>query len=262
MNRMIVAVLSCFTAVAGYSMESAEDSMVHMEPADTVSEAEPSEVHAKSSYDFWKHRKFIRLGYSSVNAMSTAGNVYKDRFGVGFMSGKSLYLHKQPIAGMLKFAIDMGSSINYTMYEDDKAADDGYDGPSGYLGDSPVAGSSEESDMFADFFSKDHGRHRADVGMIIGPSLTVRPVSDMRVTAYWHFVPSVSFLILNSSIDLGWVPFMNYGLEVSYRWIGIGVERKYGIASYWSMMGIADGSAKTASRYKLDGYSLYLAFRF
>lgn len=262
MARLIIALLSCFAAVAGYSMENAEDSLAHVRPADAVSEEGSSEDQPESSYDFWKHRKFIRLGYTSVNAMSTTGTVYKDRFGVDFMSGKNLYLHKKPIAGMLKFAIDLGCSMNYTMYEEEKAVTDGYDGPSGYLGDSPVTGDGEDSDMFSDFLSKDHGRHRADVGMIIGPSLTVRPVSDMRVTAYWHFVPSVSFLILNSSIDLGWVPFMNYGLEVSYRWIGVGVERKYGIGNYWSLAGIADGSAKTAARYKLDGYSLYLAFRF
>lgn len=156
--------------------------------------------------------------------------------------------------------------MNYMNYGELPEQEGGYTGPSGYLGDEPLPetpGDGEQMPWYLSVLQENKGRHGFDIGLVIGPSLTVNPVADLRITAYWHFAPSGGMFLRYSTLEAGYIPYMNYGVELSYRWFGIGVERKYGIASFWNINNYAvNGSFSDPAKYKLEGYSFYVAFRF
>ncbi len=79
------------------------------------------------------------------------------------------------------------------------------------------------------------GIHQIDFGIAIGPSITVRPFGDWRLNAYFHVTPSASVFINDDEVSTSFVPFLDYGIEASWRWIGVGVEMRQGQGKYKDM---------------------------
>lgn len=81
------------------------------------------------------------------------------------------------------------------------------------------------------------GANQLDLGIKIGPSVTINPVGDLRLMVYYHVTPSIS-LCNSGLIDVAYsfVPFFEYGLEVTYRAFGVGVEMNEGVGYYKSLM--------------------------
>lgn len=212
-----------------------------------------------SSYDFWKHRKFMRVGFAKQTFNTSYGYKLNSKFGIDYTSGRSYFLHKNPIAGLMKFAIDFGTAIDYVNYRKSTYSDDSYTGPEGYTGNEFALTENESSDL------KDFGLHSLDFGFKVGPSLTVNPYDNIRVCAYFYFFPSASLLLRNTNFELGFMPYLDFGVEVSYKWIGLGFETRNGAGRYWDlmkMMGDEGFSSKKVSKYALNSYNFYLAFRF
>ena len=64
----------------------------------------------------WKDRaKYFNIGYVNQTVTDkTFGGKIKSDFGVSLSSGKTYYLHKKPIVGMIKFGLDWTwLDINY-----------------------------------------------------------------------------------------------------------------------------------------------------
>ena len=163
---------------------------------------------------------------------------------------------------MIKFGLDIGLDLNY-MWMDKEAEHSDYDGPSGYLGSEPVE---ESSDM--EMLAKLSGHH-ISIGLAAGPSVTINPVSKLRLCGYAHFVPSASFFAQGMSLNVGFSPMMKYGLEASYGAIGLGIEYNSGMITYQDMIKYAsvkgnggDVSTLYKSRYFLESTQVYVAFRF
>ena len=168
------------------------------------------------------------------------GNGLESSLGVALVSGRSFYLHRKPIAGMLKFSLDFGSDINYVKYRP-------LDGDYNISPDSGIGIS---------------GRHQADIGLFVGPAVTVNPVSDLKIGVYFRAVPSYSLIMTESDVLHGFVPYFTYGGEVSWRWIGVGVEGRSGVGTYSSLMGLFGGASGMTSGYGTEALRIYLAFRF
>lgn len=210
------------------------------------------------SYDMWKHRKFIRIGYTWQNFNTSYGYKLDSKFGLDYTTGRSFFLHKEPLAGMMKFAIDFGMGADYVQYRQSKYDEGSYDGPHGLVGggDTYVSGESELTDF---------GLHSFDLGLKVGPSLTINPYDNIRACVYFHFFPSASFLLRNTNMEVGFMPYLNFGLEVSYKWIGIGFETRNGAGRYWDLMDMildeGSSTARKVSKYGLNSYNFYIAFR-
>lgn len=180
-----------------------------------------SSASAQSDYDFWKHKSPIRLGYTFQTLEYEDGAELEQKMGFNLSKNWSIYLHKKPIADRIKFAIDLGLSTNYVKYD--------------------------ESDEWKEAFRDEHedildgedvpelGIHQVDLGVAIGPSITVRPFGDWRLNAYFHVTPAGSILINDDEVSASFVPFLDYGIEASWRWLGVGVEMRQGKGKYKDM---------------------------
>lgn len=72
----------------------------------------------KKDKSVWGRKKFLTIGYVSQSLSPKYGNDLEGSFGVSLTSGRTIYLHKKPIWGKLKFALDLGMDVNYTKYKD------------------------------------------------------------------------------------------------------------------------------------------------
>ena len=137
---------------------------------------------------FWLVLSTVILTGQSVFAQETNSETeaeWKSDFGVSLAFGKTYYLHKKPLLNMIKFGIDATwFDISYAKYsEPDAYANDGaytraYGDYGGYDYD-------DEEDI-------DLGIHQIDASMHVGPSITVNPIGDLKVAAYFHYVPTYS----------------------------------------------------------------------
>ena len=72
----------------------------------------------KKDKSVWGRKRFLTIGYVSQSLSPKYGNDLEGSFGVSLTSGRTIYLHKKPIWGKLKFALDLGMDVNYTKYKD------------------------------------------------------------------------------------------------------------------------------------------------
>ena len=170
----------------------------------------------------WKDRaKYFNLAYvkQKLQYKDIDGLQYESDFGVAISRGRTYYLHKKPILKMIKFGIDWTQfDINYAKYG--KLTED----LSETTGDPSVSG--EES------MDLDLGMHQLDFGMHFGLSLTVNPVSHLKVNGYYRFAPSASLILLDDDVSVQFVPFNVFGGAISYKVISIGAEARKGSAKY------------------------------
>ena len=64
----------------------------------------------------WDRKKIMNVAFPVQTLSPDFGNGLESSLGVALVSGRSFYLHRKPIAGMLKFSLDFGSDINYVKY--------------------------------------------------------------------------------------------------------------------------------------------------
>ena len=192
----------------------------------------------------WDRKKVRNIAYSMQTLAPDFGNEINGKFGVALVSGRSIYLHKSPIAGMIKFSIDLGADINYAQYL-------------------PAEGDyNMDSSLTEDVGIGISGRHHLDIGMFLGPAVSVNPVGDLMVTAYFRFVPSYSAFLMDVDAYHGFTPFLTYGGEVTWKWIGLGVEGRSGYGSYSSIMSLFNGGESMKVGYATQAVRCYISFRF
>lgn len=212
----------------------------------------------------WDRKKYFNIGY----AMQTFSPEYSDniesKLGASLVIGRNYYLHKKPIANMLKFAIDFGSDINYVQYKDNAGFYGDSDGDGGY-GDGGDVGYGYSNDDNYDYGSEDEdnsgtGLHHLDLGLHVGTSLSINPVDHLKLSAFFRFVPSYSLLLFDGELYHGFAPMFTYGGEISYKVIGIGIEGRSGKAKYGYMSSGSENSEKMPCN--ISALRLYLSFRF
>lgn len=206
----------------------------------------------------WKDRsKYFNLGYVNQTVKDkTLGREIKSDFGVSLSNGKTYYLHKKPLAGMIKFGLDWTwLDINYA-----KSGLETYDADTGEL---------YSSDM-----------HQAEIGMQFGPSVTINPVHHLKVSGYFRFAPSYSGLYVDDTFYHNYVSMWNAGCAVAWKVISVGVEWRWGTAKYngltfdeafnedsygdedVSMDDVMDKMSAGKSKFKTNSVRFYVSFRF
>ena len=127
---------------------------------------------------------------------------------------------------MIKFGIDWTQfDINYAKYgkiTEEATSDNGNNSGSG----------SSDGDLSIDLDELDLGMHQLDFGMHFGLSLTVNPVSHLKVNGYYRFAPTGSLILLDDEVSVQFVPFNVFGGAISYKVISVGVEARKGSAKY------------------------------
>ena len=224
LSTVILTGQSIFAQEADSEVQSSqrEDSLLQVvnELSDRVQKTEDAARNER----IWKKRaKYFNIGYITNQTLTDkvdAEAEWKSDFGVSLTFGKTYYLHKKPLLNMIKFGIDATwFELSYAKYsEPDAYANDGaytraYGDYGGYDYD-------DEEDI-------DLGIHQIDASMHVGPSITVNPIGDLKVAAYFHYVPTYSMLVIDDSFGHGYVSNFAFGASVAYKAISFGIEHRW-----------------------------------
>lgn len=254
LNALLTIMLSAFTPhVEADSLETSFESSSVEEPS----------VEVAADYGYWKKKKYNRISFNIPRFSPLfVEDDYPVTFSAGLHCGRNIFLNERPIAGILKFGIDAGMTLDYMGIDMDRDYSD-YEGPSGYLGSEPLE---EDADM--DMLRKFSGHH-ITFGIAVGPSVTVNPIDKLRLCGYFHVVPSASFFVQGISMNVGFTPFLKYGLEVSYGFIGLGIEHNSGMGTYLDMVRYlsvkgneGDVSSIFRPRFFAESLQFYISLRF
>lgn len=219
----------------------------------------------KRSEAIWKKRsKYFQIGY--MNQTLTNQDIpdmkWKSDFGVSLAFGRTFYLHKKPLFNMLKFGLDATwLDISYAKYSQ----------PEGWV---------EPSEAIEQEYPEeeiDLGVHQVELGLHVGPSITLNPVNHLKISGYFHFIPSGSILIMNDEANSSYVSNFAAGAAIAYKAISLGIESRWGKAKYNSFSGdesamdtedmegdfdLDDALTSGKNRMITKSIRFYLTFRF
>lgn len=221
----------------------------------------------------WSRRKkYFNIGYvkQTLTCKDLPGNPQlKSDFGVSLAFGRTFYLHKKPLFGMLKFGLDLTlPEITYVKYKESDVF---------YSSEETGTGNSYDYDDYEDE-DINLGMHQVDIGAQIGPSITVNPIDHLKVSTYCHFAPAGSIIILDDEVNASFVPYVTFGGAVAYKAISIGVEGRWGTAKYNGLSvnddyedyddfsgsdpSIDNFVDKSKTKFKTKSLTFYISFRF
>ena len=141
--------------------------------------------------------KYFNFGYITNQELTLKDDLagdfkWESQFGVDINWGRTYYIPKKPLFGMLKFGIDWSwmdiSYVKYKDYEEELTGGTGLPAPG-------TGGSyyDDEEDELA------LGIHQVEYGMRIGPSITVMPVFFSLSSTVQRMISHSSYLILKGS---------------------------------------------------------------
>ena len=225
LSTVILTGQSIFAQEADSEVQSSqrEDSLLQVvnELSDRVQKTEDAARNER----IWKKRaKYFNIGYITNKTLTDkvdAEAEWKSDFGVSLTFGKTYYLHKKPLLNMIKFGIDATwFELSYAKYsEPDVFAEGG----------SYTRAYNDYSSGYEDYYEEDFdlGIHQIDASMHVGPSVTVNPVGDLKVAAYFHYVPTYSMVVIDDSFGHGYVSNFAFGASVAYKAISVGIEHRW-----------------------------------
>lgn len=192
--------------------------------------------------EVWSKKKYWKIGMASPKIKRTDGEEmdWKTEFSIFLQRGKTIYLHKKPIAGMIKFGIDWGiGDINYSKLKLKSVkieADDDNTRAS--------MAKANTSEGFDDIVSGDPngnmlsamgvnlGMHKIDYSLHVGPSISINPWKKLIATAYFHVRPTASGIIQNDSFAYGFGCATAAGVSVAYNALSLGIEGVWSTIKY------------------------------
>lgn len=211
----------------------------------------------------WKNRKsYFNIGFGTqkLTHKEEEGLEWKSKWAASLVKGTTYYLHRNPIAGMIKFGIDWTQAdLHVAQYKED------FNGKF-----TPGAG----GDGFHPFdpddeYDKGFGIWQMEAAMHVGPSVTINPVDHLKISAYFRYAPSFSGIVLDDSFNCNYASFFVSGASVSYKAISLGVEARWGSAKYKSFEveeddydEASDFLSKSDNKLKTKGMRFYFGFRF
>lgn len=213
----------------------------------------------------WKDRaKYFNISYVKQSlSMQDANCTWNNSIGVALTRGRTYYLHKKPILGMIKFGIDWSFfDVNFSLYEDKFGFLSGENGNAygNYYNPSEEYNIQEGYDDYDDEgLGSAEKMYQAEIGMQIGPSVTINPIDHLKVNGYFRVTPSYSMLYCGDEFNGSYGTFFSAGGAVSYKVISLGIEGRWGNTKYASLMGDEDGESL---KCKTGSTRFYISFRF
>lgn len=269
----------CCAAVAVQAQEVAPSDTVTGEPVQAVEAVQPQvepEQPAKEPKEFKGRRKYFNIGYAWEKLEAVDFPSEEESEWAAFITwGRTFYLHKKPIANMLKIGLDLTwTDMTIASYEVDQLVEETTD----FMGMTLPVYSQREASMY-----------RMDYGVHLGPSVTVNPVSALCVNAYFRYAPTFAMSMTKSGdswdMGYGYASLFVTGAAVSYKAISVGCEYRFGstkmnvismdpdnmqfdnIEDISGIGGVGDVlgeifSTAEKTKYKLKDLRLYISFRF
>lgn len=191
--------------------------------------------------------KYLNLSYGNMK-VNDGREEFKSDLSVGLTHGRTYYLHKKPLVGMVRLGIDATwFDMNYTNYS--ISHQEGYG----------------STDIF-----REYDVHQLEIGMQVGPSVTVNPIGKLNMNGYFRYAPSFSGLYDVNRFMGNYATFFTAGGAVSYNVISVGVEARWGNCWYKRLFGGDDDDdngmtynySVSGLNTNFSGYRAYISFRF
>lgn len=206
----------------------------------------------------WSRPKYFNIFYGKqdLNVEGQTPVKFDSDIHAGFGVGKTFYLHKKPILGIIKFGLDWTYfQADYSKYSFDDVYTDFVIGADGTYSEQEITDT--------------YNMHKLEFGMQFGPSITVRPVGYLKANAYFRYAPSASLFCLEESFSASYGSHFVSGVALSYKVISLGVEARWGKSeledfTYESPEDASDDedSDLPKCKFKNSGVRVYLSFRF
>lgn len=218
------------------------------------------------NHAIWKNRaKYFNIAYANQSlTWEDVHGTWKSKIAAGLTLGRTYYLHKKPILGMIKFGIDWSYlDLSFGMYENKYTFPDNYGGNGNYY--YPEDNGNED-----EYYDEDDNDdlYQAEIGMQVGPSVTINPVDHLKISGYFRYVPCASVLYIDGEVSCNYASFFVCGGAISYKAISIGAEGRWGSAKYKSMFDTEDiegsltGTHKDKEKWKTGATRFYISFRY
>ena len=225
----------------------------------------------------WKNRaKYFNISYVKQSlSIEDANCTWNNNIGAGITWGRTYYLHKKPILGMIKFGLDWSFlDINFSMYEEKFGIFGGGDyGDEGnyYNPSEEYPGYGYNDGNYDDYEDGGYEKmYQAEIGMQFGPSVTVNPIDHLKINGYFRVTPSYSIFYNSDDIHGSYGTFFSVGGAISYKAISLGVEGRWGSTKYKSFFGEDEGDdedydeeyTEATPKFKTGSTRVYISFRF
>ena len=201
-------------------------------------------------WDVWNSRcTYLNIGYVNQKFGAKAlwkneGSVQSD-WGVSITNGRTFYLHKRPIADMVKIGLDW-SWVDFNLAQYNVA-------PLKYV----------VSDEYLDNVTMASAL-QTELGMQFGPSATINPIDDLKISAYLRVSPSYSVLYQPDIEKFcgSYATFVNLGAAFAWKLMSVGIEYRRAKCGYKEIGGENYLSTYGDVDFKTKGTRVYLSFRF
>lgn len=187
-------------------------------------------------------RKYSQVSYGKNNFIHGDWKMKSD-FAVNITNGRTFYLHEDEVAGFIRFGIDgTWTDLTYAKYT---------------------------RPLVVDGKNNDYKFHQLDYALNVGPSVHFNPVDDVFVHTYFRYAPAYSLFTGDKQIYGNYATYFVTGLSVSYNFIALGFEGRFGNCDYNNI-----ASAKRIEQFKPReenvlqervkhrGWRVYLSFMF
>ena len=181
-------------AAAGVRAQEQDDTARRLDSLQRVVTELTSNVQTLETEDLnqaiWKDRaKYFNIGYvNQTMTDKTFGGELKSDFGVSLSNGKTYYLHKKPLLGDDQGSVWTSRGWISTMRNPRWRA---------------TTARLARTDV-----------HQAEIGMQVGPSVTINPVHHLKVGGYFRVTPSYSMLYMDDTFHHHYVTMLNAGCMV------------------------------------------------
>lgn len=213
------------------------------EVADAKHTKRNEKMYLKYNKVWNKTKGYINLAYANQSLSDVDSDASYDADWAAAISwGRTFYLHKKPLARMMKFGLDWSwLDINAGQYS--------------YV-DSELFKERERYDLF-----------QAEVGMQVGPSFTINPVHHLKLSVYYRLTPSYAAMydMEGEAFHGNFGLFTNMGAAISWKFISLGIEKRSGKVKYndleFGKFGY-DDTGNSNPKLKTETVRFYLGFRF
>lgn len=247
--------------------------------SDSLMALQENKKKEKTQKALWDRRGWFNIAYSpqKINSDLYRSELNSD-FAVGITAGRTFYLHKKPLANMVRFALNWSymdlNIAKYSASSSDRIDEEGdygigdvteYPYYSASLPVSPMYDSLEDEYDEDWDDSESESQYKMELGMQIGPAIIVNPIDHLMIQAYFHYSPTFSVLLDEDLAYYGtYASFFNAGVSVSYKAIGLGIEGRWGTSTFSQEVysEVDEDWVFQDMKWKTKGMRVYLSFRF
>lgn len=187
-------------------------------------------------------RKYSQVSFGKNTFIHNDWKMKSD-FAINYTNGRTFYLHEDEVAGLIRFAVD-GTWTDFTYSK--------YTRP-----------------LLVDGKNNNYKFHQVEYALNVGPSVHINPIEDIFIHTYFRYAPAYSLLMGDKQIYGNYATYFVTGLSVSYNFIALGFEGRFGNCNYNNI-----ASAKRIEKFKPNeenvisdkvkyrGWRVYVSFMF